>query len=316
MSQSQLITNTNEFEIIEFIIDEKQSDGTIYSGHYAINVAKVLSIIRMPDVTEMPTDHDPSVLGTFCLRGKVLPLLNLATWLGKSMNEKENDKVIITEFSGVQMAFMVSSVTRIHRMTWDKIEPPDKYVRKYSNESITGIVRINDKVLFILDMERILAGLDSSLDMAKVEVDVSKVDGAENYRLLVADDSTSLRNVIKSSLEQSGFTVTAVASGKEAWEYLQDLSKEAHEKNVPISSLLNLVISDIEMPQMDGHELTSKIRQDPIFKHIPIILFSSLITDALRAKGEKVGADRQVSKPDLQSLNGIILELLEEKKQL
>lgn len=169
MSQNSLLNvNNNELEIIEFLIDEKLPDGSVYSGRYGINVAKVLEIIRLPTVTSVPSKHDASVLGTFNLRGKVLPILNLAAWLGKEMASEENNKVIVTEFSGVQAAFLVSTVTSIHRMTWDRIEPPNKYVQTYSRESITGVVRIQDRVLFILDMEKILASMDSSLDMSQV----------------------------------------------------------------------------------------------------------------------------------------------------
>lgn len=314
MSQNSLLNvNNNELEIIEFLIDEKLPDGNIYSGHYGINVAKVLEIIRLPTVTSVPSKHDASVLGTFNLRGKVLPILNLAAWLGKEMASDENNKVIVTEFSGVQAAFLVSTVTSIHRMTWDRIEPPNKYVQTYSRESITGVVRIQDRVLFILDMEKILASMDSSLDMAQVEVDTTPVEGAGEFHLLVADDSSSLRHIIKSSLEKSGFQVTAVASGREAWEFLTKARDEAQSRQQDLTDLVHLVISDIEMPEMDGHELTAKIRENPGTHKLPVILFSSLITDALRDKGVKVGADRQVSKPDLPGLNKIIRELIAEK---
>lgn len=314
MSQNSLLNvSNNELEIIEFIIDEKQPDGTVYSGHYGINVAKVLEIIRLPTITSVPSKRDPSVLGTFNLRGRVMPILNLAAWLGKEMATEDNTKVIVTEFSGVQAAFMVSAVTSIHRMTWDRIEPPNQYVQTYSRESITGVLRIQDRVLFILDMEKILASLDSTLDMSQIEVDTSPVEGAGQFHLLVADDSSSLRHIIKSSLEKSGFQVTAVGSGRAAWEYLQQAQAEAQTKGKEVTDTVHMLISDIEMPEMDGHMLTSRIRETPGLSKLPVILFSSLITDALYAKGVKVGADRQVSKPDLPGLNTIIREVIAEK---
>ncbi len=314
MSQSSLLrASNNELEIIEFIIDEKQADGTTYSGHYGINVAKVLEIIRMPVITSMPSNCDPAVLGTFNLRGRVLPILNLATWLDKEMVSEEYAKVIVTEFSGVQAAFLVSAVTSIHRMTWDRIEPPNRYVQSYSRESITGVLRIQDRVLFILDMEKILASLDKSLDMSKVEVDTSPVEGAGQFHLLVADDSRSLRHIIRTSLEKAGFRVTAVASGREAWEFLLNLHAEAQAQGKDVTDMLHMVISDIEMPEMDGHMLTTKIRETAGIRQLPVILFSSLITDALFSRGKQVGADRQVSKPDLPGLNRIIRELIAEK---
>lgn len=314
MSLNPLLRN-NELEIIEFLLDEKLPDGKDYTGHYAINVAKVLEIIRLPQVTAMPGTHDPCIMGTFNLRGKVLPLLNLATWLGKDMRRSPNDKVIVTEFAGVRTAFLVSSVTSIHRLAWDRIEPPNKYVQAYSHDSITGILRIREKVLFILDMEKILASLDKSLDMSTMEPEPA-ADMPEHVRLLLADDSSSLRKIVKSFLEKSGYQVTTASNGREAWEYLSKLAQSQSEQNVDsheINQIVDLVISDIEMPEMDGHALTSRIRETPALKKLPVVLFSSLITDALRAKGIKVGADRQVSKPDLAGLDKIVKEIIDEK---
>ena len=316
MTQNSLLNvNNNELEIIEFLIEEKQPDGSAYSGHYGINVAKVLEIIRLPSVTSVPSKHDSSVLGTFNLRGKVLPILNLAAWLGKEMASDENNKVIVTEFSGVQAAFLVSSVTSIHRMTWDRIEPPNKYVQAYSRESITGVLRIQDRVLFILDMEKILASLDSTLDMSQVEVDTTPVEGAGQFHLLVADDSSSLRHILKSSLEKSGFQVTVVGSGREAWDYLSELRNEAQSKQVELTELVHLVISDIEMPVMDGLNLTHRIKTDPMLKQLPVVLFSSLITDKLRHKGESVGADDQISKPEVTQLAKRALALIKDRER-
>lgn len=314
------VLSQNELEIIEFIIDEKLPDGSHYSGHYAINVAKVLEIIRVPQITAMPGKHDASVMGSFNLRGKVMPMLNLATWLGKDMSQTPHDKVLVTEFSGVKSAFLVSSVLSIHRLAWDRIEPPNKYVQAFSKDTITGILRIDERVLFILDMEKILASLDSTLDMSKMEP--AKIRNAsdmpEQVRLLLADDSSSLRKIVKSFLEKSGYQVTTASNGKEAWEYLSNLAQsqqgqEQHGKE--INEIVDLVISDIEMPEMDGHALTTKIRENPALHKLPVVLFSSLITDALRAKGLKVGADHQISKPDLAGLDKIVKEIMDEKLQ-
>ena len=158
MSQNSLLTpKNNELEIIEFLIEESLPDGSTYVGSYGINVAKVLEIIRMPAVTSMPNASHPSSLGTFNLRGKVLPLVDLGAWLGKTLVKNPTNKVLVTEFCGVQAAFLVSAVTSIHRLTWDQIEPPNHHVQSYSQSSITGVLRINERVLFILDMEKILA---------------------------------------------------------------------------------------------------------------------------------------------------------------
>lgn len=314
MSMNPLLS-TNELEVVEFLLDERQDDGSTYTGHYAINVAKVLEIIRLPQVTAMPGTHDPAVMGSFNLRGKVLPLINLATWLGKSMAVTPNDKVLVTEFSGVKAAFLVSSVMSIHRLDWERIEPPNKYVQTFSRDSITGILRIGERVLFILDMEKILASLDHSLDMSRMEPEPARAEMPEQVRLLLADDSSSLRKIVKSFLEKSGYQVTTASNGREAWEYLNNLAQaqSGQAGKEDLSEIVDLVISDIEMPEMDGHALTTKIRENPALHKLPVVLFSSLITDALRAKGIKVGADRQVSKPDLAGLDKIVKEIMEER---
>lgn len=314
MSQNSLLSpKNNELEIIEFLIEESMPDGSTYVGSYGINVAKVLEIIRMPAVTSMPNACHPSRLGTFNLRGKVLPLVDLGAWLGKTLVKNPTNKVLVTEFCGVQAAFLVSAVTSIHRLTWDQIEPPNQHVQNYSQSSITGVLRIEERVLFILDMEKILASLDPSLDMSQVEVDTTPVADAEKFHLLVVDDSSAIRHIMRSSLLQSGFQVTDKATGKDAWNYLQELRDYCVNEGERLTDYLHVIISDIEMPEMDGHSLTAHIRSDPAMRNIPVILFSSLITDAVRAKGEKVGADRQVSKPDLPRLNQIIRELISTK---
>lgn len=318
MSQSPIASN-NELEVIEFLIKEKLEDGTSYQGHYAINVAKVLEIIRMPQITAMPGSHDPCIMGTFNLRGQVLPILNLATWLGKEMIPDAQDKVLITEFAGVRSAFLVSSVTSIHRLAWDRIEPPNKYVQAFSRDSITGILRIQEAVLFILDMEKILATLDKSLDMSLIEPETG-APMPEHVRLLLADDSGSLRKIVKEFMEKSGYEVTTASNGREAWEYLSRLAQSQTQQGEgvsqpEVSEFVDLVISDIEMPEMDGHALTSKIRENPTLRKLPVILFSSLVTEALKAKGVQVGADRQIAKPDLAGLDKIVKELIEEKFQ-
>ena len=164
--------------------------------------------------------------------------------------------------------------------------------------------------------KEISTSLDKSLDMSRMEPE-NIVEMPEQVRLLLADDSSSLRKIVKAYLEKSGYQVTTASNGKEAWEYLSRLaqaqSRQQEVHGPEVSEIVDLVISDIEMPEMDGHALTSKIRENPALHKVPVVLFSSLITDALRAKGIKVGADRQVSKPDLAGLDKIVKEIMDEK---
>ena len=315
MTQTNIVLESasNELEIIEFYIEEQLPDGSTYTGYYGMNVAKVLEIIRRPAITNVPSNHNSAVLGTFNLRGRVLPLVDLAAWLGKNIVENDAQKVVVSEFSTIVTAFLVSGVTSIHRLSWDQIEAPSRHVQAYSRESITGVLRIEGRILFILDMEKIVASMDSTLDMTHLGEKIEHVEDASQFHILIADDSMALRNTIKATLEHTGYNVTATSSGKEAWEYLRKVGAEAEAEGVPVTDKVQLLISDIEMPEMDGHNLTRKIRQTPALSGLPVVLFSSLITDAVRRKGEAVGADDQVTKPDLPSLTSHVRALIAKK---
>ncbi len=301
MSESSILTETgtNEVEIIEFLIDE-EIDGETYTGHYGINVAKVLEIIRKPQVTELPSAPHPSVLGAFNLRNRVIPLIDLALWLDKPRPVSSQEKVIVTEFNNVVNAFLVSGVTRIHRLSWEGIEPPAAHVQGLTHDTLTGVVKFQDRVVFLLDMEKIIGDLNPGLYF-KTDAVHADADGVQ-YKALVSDDSTSVRRMITSVLEQAGFEVTQTINGKEAWDVLQGWKDMVAEQGRPLGEFVNLIISDIEMPVMDGHSLTKRIKEDPALAALPVVLFSSLITDSLRHKGEAVGADDQISKPDLPGL--------------
>lgn len=304
MSDNNILLDSasNELEIIEFYIDEEQN-GEVYRGYYGINVAKVLEIIRIPPITAMPNNHHAAVLGTFNLRGQVLPLVNLGVWLDKKMAASDANKVLVCEFSGVVTAFVVSGVHHIHRLTWSRIERPDNYLQAFSSDSITGVVRIEDRILFILDMEQIIGSMTG---IGSPEEIINKVDTEEQFgvghKILVVDDSQSVRSLMRKLLEKVGFSVEVCNTGQEAWDLLQSYRSRVLNEGVPLSSLVEVVVSDIEMPEMDGHTLLRNIKGDSALQKLPVVLFSSHITDALRKKGLDLGADDQVSKPDLPTL--------------
>lgn len=301
----------NELEIIEFYIDELSPGGERYRSYFGMNVAKVLEIIRLPPITGVPGKHHPAALGTFNLRGRVLPLVDLGLWLGKQSGDKDSDKVIVSEFSGVVTAFIVSGVTRIHRMTWGQVEPPGKHLQRFSHDSITGVVRFDDRIVFLLDMEQIIGSMDPSLDLSKQAEAVSPLEYGTGYHVLVADDSASIRNTLAHCLEAANYTVSKATCGREAWDMLQAWEAKATEERTSLSRYVDLVISDIEMPEMDGHTLTRMIKQDPRFKDLPVILFSSLISEVVRQKGIQAGADDQIAKPDLPELTARAKALIE-----
>jgi two-component system chemotaxis response regulator CheV len=323
-----LEAGTNELEIVEFYLEEESIDndttelnqadsdqeGTIKSrkGYYGVNVAKVLEIIRMPDITEMPEVSHNSVMGAFNLRSRIIPLLDLSKWLKKKRVENEPPKVIVTEFNQVTSAFMVSGVTRIHRISWEDVEAPNKYVSALSCDSITGVVKLDERIVFILDLERIVSELNPDM---RLKFDDNVVfDGESGYKALIADDSPLIREMIRDMLGQAGFRVEKTNNGKECWDRLQEIKETAALDNRPITDYVQVLVSDIEMPLMDGHHLTKRIKEDPVLKDLPVILFSSLITDKLRHRGETVGADDQVSKPEITYLAHRAASLIEERK--
>jgi two-component system chemotaxis response regulator CheV len=324
-----LEAGTNELEIVEFYLEEepKESDDTAPNqeetvleegqkpsrkGYYGVNVAKVLEIIRMPKVTEMPEVSHPAVLGAFNLRSRIIPLLDLSTWLKKKRVENEPPKVIVTEFNQVTSAFMVSGVTRIHRISWEDVEAPNKYVSALSSESITGVVKFDDRIVFILDLERIVSELNPAM---RLQFDDNfELDGYSGYKALIADDSPLIREMIRDMLGQAGFQVEKTNNGRECWDRLVEIKQRAQDEDRPITDYVQVLVSDIEMPMMDGHHLCKRVKEDPVLRDLPVILFSSLITDKLRHRGETVGADDQVSKPEITYLARRAAALIEARR--
>lgn len=304
-----LEAGTNELELVEFYIDE----GEDYRGHYGVNVAKVVEIIRMQPITVMPNMRHPSVLGAFKYRdGRIVPLIDLAKYLNKPKIECAEPKIIVTEFNNVITAFLVSGVTRIHRLSWQEVESPGPFIQNIS-AAITGVVKLEKRTAFVLDMEKIVGDMDPGLSISLSMPD--KIESDRVYNILHADDSHSVRNLVKSLLENSGaFHVIQTINGQEAWNFLEDVRDQAEKNDKPVTYYVDGVISDIEMPCVDGLTLCRWIKEDSKLKVLPVALFSSLITDRLQHKGESVGADAQFAKPELSQLSKMMIELIEKRQ--
>ena len=307
MAQTNILleSGTNELELVEFYIDEEDD----YRGHYGVNVSKVVEIIRMQPVTVMPNMRHESVLGAFQYRnGRIVPLIDLAKYLNKPPIETEEPKIIVTEFNNVITAFLVSGVTRIHRLSWEQVEPPGAFIQNMSN-AITGVVRLEGRTAFVLDMEKIVGDMDEGLSISFTQPEKLQTDRV--YTILHADDSHSVRGLVKHLLEESGaFKVVQTTNGSEAWDYLQEVKERAEAEGKPVTYYVQGVISDIEMPSVDGLTLCRWIKEDRELKVLPVALFSSLITDALHHKGESVGANAQFAKPELSQLSQKMVELI------
>lgn len=285
-----LESGTNEIEIMEF---------TINDCIYGINVAKVREIIMSAPVKPMPHSH-PAVEGIFKPRDIVLTVVDLPKYLyGTSKEPGPKDLFIVTNFNKMYIAFRVHTVEGISRISWMDIHKPDKTVSGGEEGVATGIAQCGDHLVTILDFERIVAEIAPQTTIQLSEIDKLGDRERSSAPILVAEDSLLLSKMIEEALHKSGYVnVKMFPNGQELWDYLQHTGRGAED----LKSKVALVITDIEMPQMDGHRLTKLIKSDTEFKSIPLIIFSSLITEEMRIKGEQLGANEQLSKPEIGNL--------------
>ena len=308
MAQTNILleTGTNELEIVEFYVNQ---DG--YEAHYGLNVAKVVEIGRRQPVTAMPEMRHKALLGAFLHRnGRIVPLIDMARFLGSAPITNEDAKVIVTEFNGVCTGFLVSGVNRIYRLSWTDVEAPGQFLQDMIRSSVTGVVRLEERVIFLLDLEAIVAELHPAMALRFDAADMAASDG-KTYTILHVDDSSSIRSLLLNLLNKEGrFKVEQRVNGQEAWDYLQSVRNRCEAEDRPISDFLQGIITDIEMPAMDGLALCKRIKDDPVLKKLPVAIFSSMINESLARKCALVGADAQYTKPDLKALSVKLHELI------
>ena len=296
---------TNEVEIMCFYLDIKNGE-TIHRAYYGINVAKVLKITRLPQqVMRPPGVTHPAVWGAFHFkdRDKVVPIVSLAGYLEQDLPEDQSTlKMIITEFNQVMTAFLVSGITRIYRLSWAEVEQPDKHINEYSQNAFTGMVNLEGHIVFILDLEKIVIELNPQAGKDFFGVSTG-VTSDRNINVLHVDDQALVRRMVKHALEQDeAFTVISADSGQAALEILRAKNQEAREQGQTICDVLDVVISDVEMPVMDGYTLCKNIKDDPALAALQVYLFSSLITPETEHKGHSVKADGQFPKPQTEMM--------------
>ncbi|MBI3600447.1 MAG: chemotaxis protein CheV [Nitrospinae bacterium] len=296
-----LESGTNELEIVEFQIDRREPDGTVYQGYYGVNVGKVREIIKTPDnITEITKSH-PAVAGVINLRGRIIPVINLPKWLGKYDPDLPLNRIIVTEFNRIYNGFLVSSVSRIHRVSWERVEPPTSLMTGVGEECVTGIVKFDNKILMMLDFEKIIAEVNPSTGIGREKSETGKIEHKDKT-ILIAEDSGMIMKLIKGALTDAGYNVLWAYNGEDALKRLNELSDKSAVQNKNLTDFINLVISDIEMPKMDGLHLLSRIKSHPRLKELPVIIFSSMATQDNIKKWEGLGASDFISKPDMNIL--------------
>lgn len=296
-----LESGTNELEIVEFRIDELDRNGEVVPCYYGVNVAKVREIIRRPETWKVPNSH-PAIEGMMKLREEVITVIDLAQILGKSNENLIPQRVVVLEFNRIKVGMLVHSVSRIYRISWEAVEPP---VRIINDSNTTGVVKMQDRIILILDFEKIVAEICSQEALHQVEEET--LEGETTFdrskkRILVADDSRFIRTNLCGTLRTAGYNVEEAENGEEAWEMISAAIDRCRQAGGSIKNELDMLITDVEMPKMDGLHLTAKVRNDQFLKDLPVLIFSSLASEDNKRKWRDLGANDIVTKPDLPNL--------------
>lgn len=292
-----LESSTNELEILEF---------TLAGKSFGINVAKVKELMQCCQVRALPNTH-PCVEGVFQPRDELNTAVNLSKYLNlPDSGNLQKDIYIITSFNNMKVAFHVHGVESIHRISWSEIEKPDSIIYGGEDGIVTGIIKIEGKIIAILDFEKIAFDINPETSIKLSEIDGLGVREHSEKPILIAEDSILLRRLLLEAMHKAGYgNLLFVTNGAEAWGALEKIK----DLKNPLDSV-SLVITDIEMPQMDGLHLTKRIKEDQELKKLPVVIFSSIIDDKMRLKCEQAGSDAQLSKPEIGKLVSVIDELI------
>ncbi|WP_447968326.1 chemotaxis protein [Nitrospira sp. M1] len=289
IDQRTRLAGANKMELLMFDLGTDEI--------YGINVFKIREVMKVQPMTKIP-DSDSRILGIVNLRGENIALVDLKQAIGLGVLEHEGAKLIITEYNDQKQGFLVAGVDRIIRMSWERIHTPPPMVHSSRQGSVTAVTKLDDgRMVLILDVEKILIELHPTLydDMyASIEV----CSGLTGKRLLIADDSLVARKQIAKTLERLGVHWEEACTGKEAWNRLRAIAQDAEITGQPLDKYVDALLTDIEMPEMDGFSLTKHIRQDPRLAGLPILMHSSLSGSCNLDKGKSVGVTDFVTKFD------------------
>lgn len=295
VNQRTQLAGRNRLELLLFRCGKKQ--------RYGINVFKVREVILCPSIQLIPHSH-PDVRGVIQVRGKIFPVIDLGKVLGSPLPaDTTGQYVVITEFSRSIQGFLVSSVDRILNMNWDTILPPPKI----SNHYLTAVTQFDNELIEIIDVEKVLAEIHHIKPGVSDDFKIVELVDKRLLPILVVDDSSTARSLITRTLDQIGFTSITAKSGKEGLDILQKMAGEGQ----PMMNRLSLVISDIEMPEMDGYTMTAEIKKDDRLKDLHVILHSSMSGGFNDALAQKVGADRFLPKFNPDELARVVLDQMQ-----
>ncbi len=300
------LAGTNRLELLLFSLGKDINTGR--AEIFGINVFKVREVMTLPAITQAP-DMPPSVEGMINLRGQLIPVLNLAKYCDLHIDDAPKI-MIVTEYNNMMQGYMVHSVDTILRLDWNKIKTPPDMLSESMGGVVTAVTELDDKrIVMIMDVEKVLA--DTAQDSSS-ENWFHDVDAADKRKITVffADDSLVARKQIERLLDHMGFTHVNANNGLEAWNKLNEIAQRAANNNKPVSDYIQLILTDVEMPEMDGFVLTRKIKADTRFNGIPVVMHSSLSSESNQSLGKSVGADAYVPKFNPSDLSGTLEDAL------
>ncbi|MBP9958665.1 MAG: chemotaxis protein CheV [Synergistaceae bacterium] len=299
MADERILTEvgTNEWQIVVFLLG---------SQYFAINVDKTREILRWPGTRPVPQTH-PSMRGITTIRGEVIPLIDLRLYLNvESEIELEDSKVIVAEFNRMKIGFVVDAVDRIYRIKSEELDA--SLTGTFLGQDALYVIKREGRNILLLDYERIVQVVNPALaeefqlDSDRAHAVSASIGDPDKYKILVAEDSPLIRRLVQSSLAAGGFhNLEMVGHGKAAWDRLLEDGDS-----------FSILLTDIEMPKMDGLTLTRKVKEDPRLKHIPVIVFSSVMAEDIKRKAQSIGADAQITKPEMFQLLETVVRLIKE----
>jgi two-component system chemotaxis response regulator CheV len=291
-----LESGTNELEVLEFKVGK---------NFYGINVAKIREILLYQAVTPLPNAH-PCIEGIFMPRDIMISVISLRKCLNITDEAPNDGLFIITNFNSLNTAFHVDEVLGIHRVSWEDIIKPDATISSDESGVSTGVIKLEDRLVVILDFEKIVTDINPETGLKVSEMDDYESRDRSKSPILLCEDSPLLSKLIVECLKKAGYTNLIVnMNGQEGWDKLVEMYK-----NGTVLNDVHLIITDIEMPLMDGHRLCKLVKENDTMKNIPLIIFSSLINDEIRRKGESLGADAQLTKPEIGKLISVVDDLV------
>lgn len=305
------LAGTNRLEVLLFSLGK--DDSTDRQEVYGINVFKVREVMQVPAITHAP-DMPDSVEGMTSLRGTMVPVVNLPKFCGLNISD-EPQILIVTEYNKHMQGFLVHSVENILRLQWNDIKVPPPMMTDHLGGLVTAVTELQDgRIAMIMDVEKVLAETAHFAQEESFYEDVTSLEG-QGFTILYADDSSVARSQIERTLEHMGIAHVSAINGSEAWGKLKEIADRAETTGLPVSDYIQLVLTDVEMPEMDGYVLTKHIKNDPRFKGIPVIMHSSLSNEANMSLGKGVGADAYVAKFEPRELSNKLVETLNNGKK-